>query len=118
MRLLNQHSRSSGVEPSSAGAKRRREADPVRTGRRQSDRMTSGGIGYFLFFLVAFLTLAMLLIWPVFPYVTLAILLAYLFYPLTRRMKRVLPSAGARAALLTLFAVVAFAIPLVFAIQQ
>ena len=36
------------------------------------------GVGYFLFFLVAFLTLTILLIWPVFPYVVLAVMLAYL----------------------------------------
>jgi predicted PurR-regulated permease PerM len=77
-----------------------------------------GGIGYFLFFLMAFLTLTILLIWPVFPYVMVAILLVYLFHPLNQRMRRILPSAGARAALLTLLAVITFAIPVVFIFQQ
>jgi predicted PurR-regulated permease PerM len=77
----------------------------------------ASGIGYFLFFLVGFLVLTILLIWPVFPYVVLAILLAYLMHPLNRRLEKVISSAGARAALLTFFALIVFALPLVFAIR-
>jgi predicted PurR-regulated permease PerM len=68
-----------------------------------------------LFFLVGFLTLTILLIWPVFPYVVLAILLAYLAHPLNRRLGKIIPSAGGRAGLLTLCALVIFALPLVYA---
>ncbi|MBI4464274.1 MAG: AI-2E family transporter [Acidobacteria bacterium] len=77
-----------------------------------------GTFGYFLFFLVAFLTLTILLIWPVFPYVVLAILLAYLFYPLNLRLQKRIRSAGVRAGLLTLLAVVAIALPLVYGVQK
>lgn len=77
-----------------------------------------GGIGYFLFFLVGFLTLTILLIWPVFPYVVLAILLAYLLNPVNKRMQRQVQSPGVRAGILTLFALLAFALPLIFAIQR
>ena len=101
----------------SAGAIKGREAEPVRAGRRQTDQGISG-IGYFLFFLVAFLVLTILLIWPVFPYVMLAILLAYLFHPLNRWLQKFIASAGARAALLTLVALITFALPLIFAVQQ
>jgi predicted PurR-regulated permease PerM len=80
--------------------------------------MLPGGIGYFLFFLVAFLTLTVLLIWPVFPYVMLAILMAYLFHPLNRRLQRYIASPTARASLLTMAAVVTFALPLLYAVQR
>ncbi|MBI3933771.1 MAG: AI-2E family transporter [Acidobacteria bacterium] len=76
------------------------------------------GIGYFLFFLVAFLTLTILLIWPVFPYVVVAVLLAYLFYPVNRRLQRWIPSAAVRAMLLTLVAVILFALPFVIVLQR
>lgn len=77
-----------------------------------------GGIGYFLFFLVAFLTLTILLIWPVFPYVVVAILLAYMFHPVDRRLASKIPSAGVRAGLLTLAVVVIFALPLVAIVRS
>ncbi|OFW01349.1 MAG: hypothetical protein A3G20_07390 [Acidobacteria bacterium RIFCSPLOWO2_12_FULL_59_11] len=77
-----------------------------------------GGIGYFLFFLVAFLTLTILLIWPVFPYVVLGILLTYLFYPLEKRLRKVIPSPGVRAGLLTLLATLAITFPLGYAIGR
>ena len=76
------------------------------------------GIGYFLFFLVAFLTLTILLIWPVFPYVVLAVMLAYLLHPLEARLQKAIPSASVRAGLLTLFVTVAVALPLVYAVQR
>ncbi|OFV95021.1 MAG: hypothetical protein A3H28_05895 [Acidobacteria bacterium RIFCSPLOWO2_02_FULL_61_28] len=76
------------------------------------------GIGYFLFFLVAFLTLTILLIWPVFPYVVLAILLAYLLHPVEARLQKAIPSAAVRAGLLTLFVTIAVALPLVYAVQR
>ena len=76
-----------------------------------------GGIGYFLFFLVAFLTLTILLIWPVFPYVVLAILLAYLLHPLETRLQKVVPSPSVRAGLLTLFVTISIALPLVYAVH-
>lgn len=78
----------------------------------------TGGIGYFLFFLLGFLALAILLVWPVFPYVMVAILLAYLFHPLSRRLQRAIPSPSVRAALMTLLAVITFAIPTVFILQN
>src|ERR1051325_5595509 len=93
------------------------QAPTVRSGRRQSDRL-AGGMGYFLFFLLGFLTLTILLIWPVFPYVVVAILLAYVFHPLNKWLQQFIPSAGARAAILTLVALVTFAIPVIFVIQQ
>ncbi|MBI1955766.1 MAG: AI-2E family transporter [Acidobacteria bacterium] len=77
-----------------------------------------GGIGYFLFFLVAFLTLTILLIWPVFPYVVLGILLTYLFHPLEKRLQKVIPSPSVRAGLLTLLATLVITFPLVYAIQR
>lgn len=77
-----------------------------------------GGLGYFLFFLVAFLSLTVLLIWPVFPYVVLAMLLAYVASPLNRRMERLIASERIRSALLTVLALVGFAVPLVFLIQR
>jgi predicted PurR-regulated permease PerM len=89
----------------------------VKDGRRQTDR-ASGGTGYFLFFLVGFLALTILLIWPVFPYVMLAILMAYLFHPLNRRLERFVRSREVRAGLLTLAAVVTFALPLLYAVQR
>ena len=89
----------------------------MRVGRRESDQ-TIGGIGYFLFFLVAFLALTILLIWPVFPYVIVAILLAYMFHPLDRRLARKIPSAGLRAGLLTIAVVLIFALPLVAIAQR
>jgi predicted PurR-regulated permease PerM len=88
----------------------------VRAGRRQSDRVR--GIGYFLFFLVAFLALTILLIWPVFPYVMLAILMAFLFHPVNRWLERYIRSREVRAGLLTLAAVVTFALPLLYAVQR
>ncbi|MBI4443076.1 MAG: AI-2E family transporter [Acidobacteria bacterium] len=78
----------------------------------------SGALGYFLFFLVAFLTLTVLLIWPVFPYVVLAILLAYLFHPLNLRLQKRIRTAGIRAGLLTLLAVISVALPLVYGVQR
>lgn len=89
----------------------------MRAGRRESDR-SIGGIGYFLFFLVAFLTLTILLIWPVFPYVVVAILLAYLFHPVDRRLAKKITSAGVRAGLLTFAVVLTFALPLVAIVQR
>jgi predicted PurR-regulated permease PerM len=83
----------------------------VSAGRRESDRGI-GGIGYFLFFLIAFLALTILLIWPVFPYVVVAILLAYLFHPVDRQLARRIHSPGVRAGILTLAVVLAFALPL------
>ena len=77
-----------------------------------------GGLGYFLFFLVAFLTLTILVIWPVFPYVVLAILLAYLLHPLNCRLEKSIRSASVRAGLLTLFVLIAVALPLLFAAQK
>lgn len=77
-----------------------------------------GGMGYFLFFLIAFLTLTILLIWPVFPYVVLAILLAYLLLPLEMRLRKVVSSASVRAGLLTLFVAVVVALPLIEAVQR
>ena len=76
------------------------------------------GIGYFLFFLAAFLTLTILLIWPVFPYVVLGILLTYLFHPLEKRLRKVIPSPGVRAGLLTLLASFVISFPLVYAVQR
>ena len=73
--------------------------------------------GYFLFFLVAFLTLTILLIWPVFPYVVLALLLAYLLHPVEVRLQRVIRSASLRATLLTLLVTVSVALPLVYLVQ-
>jgi predicted PurR-regulated permease PerM len=70
-----------------------------------------------LFFLVGFLTLTILLIWPVFPYVVLAILLAYLLNPVDRRLRAVISSPGLRASLLTLLVLITFALPLVYAVQ-
>ena len=89
----------------------------VRDGRRQTDR-SKGGIGYFLFFLVAFLVLTILLIWPVFPYVMLAILMAFLFHPLNRRLQRFIRSPEVRAGLLTLLAVITFAVPLLYVVHR
>ncbi|MBI4478942.1 MAG: AI-2E family transporter [Acidobacteria bacterium] len=77
-----------------------------------------GGIGYFLFFLMAFLTLTILLIWPVFPYVVLGILLTYLFHPLEKRLQKVIPSPSVRAGLLTLLATLIISFPLVYAVQR
>ncbi len=75
------------------------------------------GIGYFLFFLVGFLMLTILLIWPVFPYVVLAMLMAYLLHPVDRRLRAVISSPGIRASLLTLLALITFALPLVYAVH-
>jgi len=94
-----------------------RKAEVVRVGRRESDR-SIGGIGYFLFFLVAFLSLTILLIWPVFPYVVVAILLAYFFHPLDRRLAKGIPSAGVRAGILTFVVVLTFALPVVAIVQR
>ena len=77
-----------------------------------------GSMGYFLFFLIAFLTLTILLIWPVFPYVVLAILLAYLLLPLEMRLRKVVSSASVRAGLLTLFVAVVVALPLLQAVLR
>jgi predicted PurR-regulated permease PerM len=89
----------------------------VRAGRRESDRAI-GGIGYFLFFLMAFLTLTILLIWPVFPYVVVAILLAYFFHPVDRWLAHKIPSAGVRAGILTFAVVLTFALPVVAIVQK
>ena len=74
--------------------------------------------GYFLFFLVVFLALTMLLVWPVFPYVVLGMVLAFLLHPLERRLARVVPSSGIRAGLLTLLATLLVLLPLVYAVQR
>jgi predicted PurR-regulated permease PerM len=74
--------------------------------------------GYFLFFLVVFLLLTILLVWPVFPYVVLGMVLAYLLHPLERRLQRVIPSAGVRAGLLTLLTTLLILLPLVYAAQR
>ncbi|MBI4460344.1 MAG: AI-2E family transporter [Acidobacteria bacterium] len=79
--------------------------------------MTSG-IGYFLFFLVAFFTLTILLIWPVFPYVVLGILLAYLLHPLDKKLQKNIQSPGVRAGLLTLLASLLITFPLLYAVQR
>jgi predicted PurR-regulated permease PerM len=76
------------------------------------------GTSYLLFFLVIFLTLTILLVWPVFPYVVLGIALAYLLHPLDKRLKRIIPSAGARAGLLTLLATLLILLPLVYGVQR
>lgn len=77
----------------------------------------TGSLTYFLFLLVAFLTLTVLLIWPVFPYVVIAMMMAYLLHPLNKRMEHRIPSAKSRAALLTFVAFMSFALPLVLVIQ-
>ena len=79
--------------------------------------MAGTSITYFLFLLVAFLTLTVLLIWPVFPYVVVAMVMAYLLHPFNKRMERRIPSAKTRAALLTFVAFMSFAVPLVLVIQ-
>ena len=76
------------------------------------------GVGYFLFFLVAFLSLTVLLIWPVFPYVILGILLTYLFHPLERRLQKFIHSASVRAGLLTLLTTLLISFPFVYAVQR
>ena len=76
------------------------------------------GTGYFLFFLVVFLTLTILLVWPVFPYVVLGIVLAYLLHPVESRLKRVLSPAGARAGLLTLLVTLLIMVPVVYVVQR
>ena len=77
----------------------------------------AGSLTYFLFLLVAFLTLTVLLIWPVFPYVVIAMVIAYLLHPFNKRMERRIRSAQLRAALLTFVAFMSFAVPLVLVIQ-
>ena len=77
-----------------------------------------GGYGYLLFFLVVFLTLTVLVVWPVFPYIVLAVLLAYLLHPLNKRLSKTIKSDDVRAALLTLFTLVAIALPIVYAVQK
>lgn len=77
----------------------------------------AGGLTYFLFLLVAFLTLTVLLIWPVFPYVVIAVVMAYLLHPFNLRMRKYIASAKIRAALLTFVAFLSFAVPLVLVIQ-
>jgi predicted PurR-regulated permease PerM len=89
----------------------------VRAGRRESDRV-AGGIGYFLFFLTAFLGLTILLIWPVFPYVVVAILLAYLFHPVNRHLATSIRSPAMRAGLLTFAVILLFALPLAAIVQR
>ena len=74
--------------------------------------------GYFLFFLVVFLTLTILLVWPVFPYVALGMVLAYLLHPVERRMQRVVYSSGIRAGSLTLLATLVIVMPLVYGVQM
>ena len=74
--------------------------------------------GYFLFFLVIFLALSILLVWPVFPYVVLGMVLAFLLHPLERRMQRVIPLSSVRAGLLTLLATLLILLPLVYAAQR
>lgn len=76
------------------------------------------GYSYFLFFLAVFLTLTILLVWPVFPYIVLAVLLAYLLNPLNERLRRTIRSSDLRATLLTLFALVVVALPLFYAAQK
>jgi len=77
----------------------------------------AGSLTYFLFLLVAFLTLTALLIWPVFPYVVIALAIAYLLHPFNKRMEKRIPSAKVRASLLTFVAFMSFAVPLVLVIQ-
>ena len=74
--------------------------------------------GYFLFFLIVFLVLTILLVWPVFPYVVLGMVLAFLLHPLERRLQRVIPSSGVRAGLLTLLATLLVLCPLVYGVQR
>src|SRR3970040_1501046 len=74
--------------------------------------------GYFLFFLIVFLVLTILLVWPVFPYVVLGMVLAFLLHPLERRLQRVIPSSGVRAGLLTLLATLLILCPLVYGAQR
>ena len=74
--------------------------------------------GYFLFFLIVFLVLTILLVWPVFPYVVLGMVLAFLLHPLERRLQRVIPSSGVRAGLLTLLATLLVLCPLVYGAQR
>ena len=76
------------------------------------------GSTYFLFFLVVFLALTILLVWPVFPYVVMGILLAYMFHPLESRLKRVITLAGLRAGLLTLLVTLLILLPMVYAVQR
>ncbi len=76
------------------------------------------GYSYFLFFFAIFLTLTILLVWPVFPYIVLAVLLTYLLHPLNERLRRTIKSNDLRATLLTLFALVAIALPIVYAAQK
>ena len=85
-----------------------------------SDSGKRMGIGssYFLFFLVVFLTLTVLLVWPVFPYVVLGIVLAYLLHPLESRLKKVLSPAGVRAGLLTLLVTLLIMVPLIYVVQR
>jgi predicted PurR-regulated permease PerM len=73
---------------------------------------------YFLFFLVVFLTLTILLVWPVFPYVVLGIVLAYLLHPLDRWLKRIISSSAVRASLLTLLATLMILLPILYAAQR
>jgi len=74
--------------------------------------------GYFLFFLVVFLALTILLVWPVFPYVVLGIVLAFLLHPLEKRLQKVIASPAVRASLLTLLATLLIMLPLVYAVQR
>ena len=74
--------------------------------------------GYFLFFLVVFLALTILLVWPVFPYVVLGIVLAFLLHPLEKRLQKVIASPAVRASLLTLLATLLILLPLVYAVQR
>lgn len=76
------------------------------------------GTSYFLFFLVVFLTLTVLLVWPVFPYVVLGIVLAYLLHPVESRLKKVLSPAGVRAGLMTLLVTLLIMVPLVYVVQR
>ena len=87
-------------------------------GREPSGQTMEVASGYFLFFLVVFLLLTILLVWPVFPYVVLGMVLSFLLHPLERRLQRVIPSAGVRAGLLTLLATLLVLLPLVYAVQR
>ncbi len=76
------------------------------------------GTSYFIFFLVVFLTLTILLVWPVFPYVVLGIVLAYLLHPVESRLKKIVPPASARAGLLTLLVTLLIMAPLFYVVRR
>ena len=75
-------------------------------------------MGYFLFFLVGFLLLTMLLIWPVFPFVIIGMLLAYIFYPVNNWLRSKVSSPMFRASLLTVIAMITFALPVTLVVRE